>query len=157
MTTTTKLIAGKNAASDWILKPSKEYFTHDELIDAYLKGKEQQKSENQKILLEKLESNIKLAQSIVETITKEIKLKGFNSLKSYLRINNIVKFDAIFDVSTEDFISDSFDDIYTFSRKIRKEVNSDTFNINFTFMPHSESLNEKRIGCEGFIFTYEKR
>lgn len=157
MAVITKLTSKKETSSNWILNPEKEYFTHDELIDAYLRGKEHQKNENQKILLEKLESNLKLAQSIVENITSEIKEKGFKPFKSYLRINNIIKFDAIFDVSSEDFISDNFDEIYSISRKIKKEVNSDTFNINFTFMPHSESINEKRINCEGFIFMYEKR
>lgn len=157
MAVNTKLTKIKETSSHWILNPEKEYFTHDELIDAYLRGKEHQKNENQKILLEKLESNIKLAQSIVETITSEIKEKGFKSFKSYLRVNNIIKFDAIFDVSSDDFTSDSFDEIYTISRNLRKEVNTETFNINFTFMPHSDNINEKRINCEGFIFMYEKR
>jgi len=157
MPLTTKNSSKRNISSEWKLKPEKEYFTHDELIDAYLKGKEEQKNENQKILLEKLEKNVRYAQKLVEDITAEISNKGFKSFKSYLRINNIVKFDAIFDVSLEDFTSDKFDEIYTLSRKIKKEVNKDTFNINFTFMPHSDNLNEKRIACEGFVFMYEKR
>lgn len=157
MTIITKFTSEKGVTSNWILNPVKEYFTQDELIDAYLKGKEQQKNEHQKVLLEKLESNVKLAQSLVEEITSEIKAKGFKPYKSYLRINNIIKFDAIFDVSIEDFTSDNFDEIYNISRIMKKKVNTDTFNINFTFMPHSESINEKRINCEGFIFMYEKR
>ena len=157
MSATSKSTVNQNTSSDWILRPEKEYFTHDDLIDAYLKGKEQQKNDNQKILLEKLEKNVKHAQSIVERITEKINNKGFKSFKSYLRINNIIKFDAIFDVSIEDFTSDKFDEIYTISRKIKKEENTDTFNINFTFMPHTKSLNEKRLVCEGFVFMYEKR
>jgi|AntAceMinimDraft_15_1070371.scaffolds.fasta_scaffold66092_2 hypothetical protein len=153
----TKSTVNQDASADWILRPEREYFTHDELIDAYLRGKEKQKNDNQKILLEKLGKNVKHAQSIVETITAKINQKGFKSFKSYLRINNIIKFDAIFDVSMLDFTSNKFDDIYTLSRKIKKEKNNDTFNINFTFMPHSDNLNEKRLVCEGFIFMYEKR
>lgn len=37
------LISQKGPASNWILNPEKEFFTHDELINAYLKGKEHQK------------------------------------------------------------------------------------------------------------------
>lgn len=143
--------------SNWIQKPSKEYFTHDDLIDAYLQGKEQQNTDNQKILLEKLEFNINLAKSQVEIINNLLLEKGFNPFKSYLRINNVIKFDAIFDVSIMDFTSDEFDDVYTQSRVIKKSINTETFNLNFTFMPHSDNLNEKRLSCDGFIFVYEKR
>ena len=144
-------------SSGWELKPEKDYFTSNELIEAYLKGKEEQKNENQKILLEKLDANLKEAKLIVEKIAKEINKNKFKLFSSYLRINNIVKYDAIFDILTDDFTSDNFDKIYDFSRKIKKDVNTNTFNINFTFMPHSENLNVKRIGSEGFIFRYEKR
>ena len=50
MSATSKSTVNQNTSSDWILRPEKEYFTHDDLIDAYLKGKEQQKNDNQKIL-----------------------------------------------------------------------------------------------------------
>ena len=77
--------------------------------------------------------------------------------KSYLRIGNIIKYDAIFDISIDDYTSDNFDEIYSFSRELKKDINTNTFDINFTFMPHSENLNEKRIESEGFIFIYEER
>ncbi|MGM0503934.1 MAG: hypothetical protein ACQESQ_04885 [Bacteroidota bacterium] len=146
-----------NTSSNWILKPEKDFFTHDELIDAYLKGKEEQKNETQKVLLEKLENNLKNAQSIVEQVTEKIGQSGFKVYKSYLRISNIIKFDTVFDIAIDDFISNEFDEIYKFSRELKKEVNTETFNINFTFMPHNDNLNEKRIVSEGFIFTYDKR
>lgn len=74
------LISQKGPASNWILNPEKEFFIHDELINAYLKGKEHQKSENQKILLEKLESNIEMAQSVVELQTTTINYETFPGL-----------------------------------------------------------------------------
>lgn len=148
---------GNRTSSNWILKPEKDYFTHDELIDAYLKGKEAQKNENKKILIEKLEANLKKAQDIVENLVEEIRNKGFKIYKSYLRINNIVKFDAIFDISIEDYTSDAFDEIYEKSQEIKKIVNSDTFHLNLTFMPHNDNLNEQRVVRDGFIFSYEKR
>ncbi len=147
---------GEKASSNWILKPEKDYYTHDELIDAYLKGKEAQKNENKKILIEKLEANLKQAQGIVENLVEEIRSKGFKIYKSYLRINNIVKFDAIFDVSLEDYTSDAFNEIYKEGHEIKKTVNSDTFHLNLIYMPHTENLNEESVVCDGFIFSYEK-
>lgn len=155
MAFTAKKKLSDNISSNWKLRPEKEYYTYDDLIDAYLKGKEEQK--NQKVLIEKLEKNLRTAKSIVENITDEIISKDFKTFKSYLRIKDIFKFDAIFDIFLQDFTSDSFEEIYTYSRKIKKEVNTDTFNINFTFMPHTEDFNEKRIVCGGFILVYEKR
>ena len=157
MAVTAKKNLRDNISSNWKLRPEKEYYTYDDLIDAYLKGKEEQKNQTQKVLIEKLERNVKEAKRIVEKITDEIISKGFKPFKSYLRIKDIFKFDAIFDISLQDFTSDSFEEIYTYSRKIKKEVSNDTFNINFTFMPHTEDLNEKRIVCDGFILVYEKR
>lgn len=156
MTATTEKLLNEDISPNWILEPEREYFTQDELIDAYLKGKEEQKSENQKILLEKLEKNIKQAQKIVETIVEKINKGGLKLFKSYLRINDIIKYDAIFDVSLDDFTSSDFELIYDFSRELKKDLNTDTFNINFTFMPHTKDLNEKRIESDGFIFKYEK-
>ncbi|MCD4705773.1 hypothetical protein K8R61_01700 [bacterium] len=157
MAVITKNKLSEDMSSNWILKPEKDYFTQNELIDAYLKGNEEQKNENQRILLEKLEKNVKQAKEIVESIAEEINKKGFKLFKSYLRINDIVKYDAIFDIRIEDFTSDNFNNIYSFSRVLKREINTNTFNINFTFMPHTEDLNEKRIESEGFIFMYEKR
>ena len=157
MAVTAKKNLRDNISSNWKLRPEKEYYTYDDLIDAYLKGKEEQKNQTQKVLIEKLEKNLRTAKSIVENITDEIISKDFKTFKSYLRIKDIFKFDAIFDISLQDFTSDSFEEIYTYSRKIKKEVSNDTFNINFTFMPHTEDLNEKRIVCDGFILVYEKR
>ncbi len=157
MTVATHTKIESKSSSDWILQPQKGYFTHDELIDAYLKGKEEQKNENQRILMKELQANIELAKSIVEQISEEIVKKGFDTVKSYLRINNISKYDAIFDVPVDHFTSEQFDEVYKLSSAKRRESNSDTFSINLTFMPHTESLNEKRIVCEGFIYSYEKR
>lgn len=157
MDTITKFTKEKEHSSDWILKPEKDFFTHDELIDAYLMGKEQQKNDNQRILLEKLEANVSLAKSIVETLVEEIENINFKPHNSYLRINNITKFDAIFVVAMDDFISEKFDEIYALSQKLKKDHNNDTFYINFTFMPFTDNLNEKRINCEGFFLKYEKR
>lgn len=156
MTVKEYMSTGKRASSKWILKPEKDYYTHDEIIDAYLKGKEAQKNENKKILSEKLEANLKQAQGIVESLVEEIRSKGFKIYKSYLRINNIVKFDAIFDVSPEDYTSDAFNEIYKEGHEIKKTFNSDTFHLNLIYMPHTEDFNEESVVCDGFIFSYEK-
>jgi hypothetical protein len=146
--------------SSWILKRQGHITQNehqDELIDAYLKGREEQKNQNQKILFEKLEANIKTAQTIVVDIVNQIAETGFKMYKSYLKIDNITKFDVIFDIAVQDYLSPQFDEIYKLSHEIKSKYNNDTFNISFAFMPHSEFINERRINCEGFIFSYDKQ
>jgi len=153
MTVKEYMSTAKRASSKWILKPEKYYYTHDELIDAYLKGKEAQKNENKRILIEKLEENLKQAQGIVENLVEEIRSKGFKIYKSYLRINNIVKFDAIFDVSPEDYISDAFNEIYKEGHEIKKTFNSDIFHLNLIYMP---DITSRRADIGKYLMTQKK-
>ena len=144
-----------NISSNWVAPP-KDYYTQDDVIDAYLKGKEEQKILTEKVLIEKLDSNLNQAKNLVEQITEKIINDGFTVFKSYLLLKDIFKFDAIIDVELSDYISDEFDKIYKYSRDVKNEVNGNTFYISFSFMPHTDELNENTIACDGFLFTYQK-
>ena len=156
MQTTTNTNVQKLVSSNWI-KQEKETYTSDELINAYLQGKNEGQSQKVKILLDALGKNISLAQYIIESINEEIIKNNFNSLKSYLRIKSLNIFDAVFTIELEDYLSDDFDKVYKLSREYKNKNNTDSFNINTTFMPVTDSLNEERLISDGFYLIYEKQ
>lgn len=142
-------------SSNWRFE-KKNYFTHDQVIEAYIKGKEAQRDQNIKVLIKELENNIKKASNAVERIHEYIVSLGFKSYTYYVRFNNIISFDVIFSINQEDYLSESFDKVYVFSMNLKRELNNETFNISFSFMPKSDSLNEKRLTSEGFLLRYEQ-
>ena len=156
MTAITRSNLKKSVSSDWI-KKEKESYTSDEVINAYLQGEKDGQSAKEKVLIQKLEENLKLAQKIVENINEEMVKSNFTSIRSYLRIKSLFRFDAVFSINKDDYLSTGFDAIYKLSRDFKSACNNDSFNINTTFMPITDSLNEERLVSDGFYFTYEKR
>ena len=156
MTVITQNNLKRSVSSDWI-KTEKEIYTSDEVINAYLQGEKDGQSATEKVLIQKLEENLALDKKIVEQINEEIVKSNFATLRSYLRIKSLFRFDAVFSISESDYLSTDFDTIYKLSREFKTKCNNDSFNINTTFMPTTDSLNEDRLVSDGFYFTYEKR
>lgn len=132
-------------------------FTGDHLIDAYLKGKQDGKNEMTKILTRQFKENIKIATAISEKLYSEAAKKDINFKTIHLKAEGITRFSALFIAKKKDFLSDKFRDIFVSARKLKNEVESDSFYISFSFMPDSKDLNEKHINADGFFLKYEKK
>lgn len=148
------------ANTDWTLKPlveekTKKWYSADEMINAYFKGRKDQKDEGEKILYEKFEKNLQQAKEITVSFFTLI-LTGYKIKCSFakLRANRITDFDAIIVVKQSDFISSEFKKIYALARKRKEEVNTDTFQISFTFMPETKNIDENKLLSDGFILRY---
>ncbi len=158
MTTSSK--KGVSTNTDWILKPrveekTKKWYSADEMIDAYFKGRKDQKDESEKILYEKFEKNLQQAKEITADFFALIMAEHKIKCKfAKLRANRITDFDAIIVVSQSDFISDEFKKIYSLARKKKEEVNTNTFQISFTFMPETKNIDENKLLSDGFILRY---
>ena len=151
--------SSKVNSTSWELEPSlskakEERFSTDDMINAYLKGKEAQKNENEKIRMEKFSNNIELAQSISEEFFRMLDNKGIKCKFVTLRPKSIFDFDSIFLVSESDFVSPDFEEIYTLAREKCSSVNSDTFNLSFSFIPYSKNVNKNRLLSDGYVLTY---
>ena len=138
-------------------KREESVYTGDHLIDAYLKGKQEGKDELVKILTNQLKSNISIATTIAERLYVDANKKKISFKSIHLKADGITKFSAVFVTKQEDFISEKFRNIFIAARKLKNEVESDSFYITFTFMPDTKNLDEKSLTADGYFLKYDKK
>lgn len=130
------------------------------VLDAYEKGKKEGFKEalgfEKKAIIDAFEKNLQQAMSISVQLHKTL-TSGFNiDLKGlYLKIEN----KTVFKVALVLPISAYYDKII--KRKITEQLidielnkKTDTFQILFTTLAHSETLNLKKLFLDGYIFHY---
>ena len=161
-----------NTAQDhlevWGLDPlipseSGNTYSTDDVINAYLKGKEHQRQESksqqldhiQEILLEKLKVNLNKAALLSEELFREINNSGFKCDSVRLKIKDVSNYMAIFLVDEKDFCSDDFLKIYDRSIEIKRENNaSSTFNFSTLFTPKTIDTEPLNMVADGYILSY---
>lgn len=141
--------------SNW--KQEESVYTGDNLIDAYLKGKQDGTDELKKILNKQFKNNIDHATKVSEKLLAEAALNNINLKAIHLKAEGITKFSALFVAEKDDFLSDKFREILISSRKLKKEVESDSFYMSFSFVPNTKELNEKAIYADGYFLKYERK
>jgi hypothetical protein len=138
-------------------RQEKDSFTGDDLIDAYLKGKQAGKNELINILSKQFETNLEIATTVSEKLFVEAKKKKIAPKEVHLKADGITNFSALFVVDKDDFVSDNFRQIFSLARKLKTKVETDSFYISFAFLPISNNLNEKSLHADGYFLKYEKQ
>lgn len=146
----------KRAASKSVINWLKDdsVFTADNLIDAYIQGKEKGRNEAFNILRQQLISNIDLAKTTAEKVFDKAISKKIDARSVRIKANGLSQFTALFIVGKDDFISDSFKEVYTLARKEKNNVTSENFYINFSFMPDTGNINEQALAADGYFLKY---
>jgi len=137
----------------------------DREIEAFLqgveKGKEigaEEKAELDDIILfEKLVSNLVQAMNATSDFIKTIISSGFKCEGARLKIEHNKSFTAILIIKETDFCSDAFLDIYKQAMKKEDELNTNTFNLSFSFISDNKFLNVNSMIADGFKFSYERK
>ncbi|MDR2591320.1 MAG: hypothetical protein LBC59_00740 [Chitinispirillales bacterium] len=150
-----------NTVDSWLLRPQTEFekekfFSSDELIDAYFKGRRDQVEESKKVLLKIFSDNLKRAQQTCEDFFAALEKNGVKGFFVSLKAESVTIFDAIFVVPTQKFLTHDFDAVYKMAREKKKELVTTTFNISFSFMPLTDSLDEEQMLMDGYILKYGK-
>lgn len=146
--------------ADWKIIPErdpskKQVYSADEMINAYYRGRKDQKDKETQVLIEKLENNLKLAQSLSEKLYAYIKKKGFECTVLKLKIKDFSTFISLFIINENDFCDDKFLDVYKESIKIKKKHSGTTFDFRTIFSPDSSELSEECLSIDGFYLKYE--
>ena len=149
-------------AKYWQFKPTREQkvveqFSADDVINAYFMGKEASKNEEQKILSEKFRQNLKQAQVKGSELFKKLSQQKIKIKELLLNPRAITDFSILFVVDKNDFLSEKINRAYKISIQEKQELNKDTFQVEFTFMPYTPSLNRDKLISDGFILEYVKK
>ncbi len=132
-------------------------YTGDHLIDAYLKGLKDGKDEQQKILTQKFAENLDVATHAAEQLLASAKELGVHFSDIRLKSDGITQFTALFVTDVDAFVSDHFRQVYTLARNLKTNVESDSFFIDFSFMPATAPINENTINADGYFLKYGER
>jgi hypothetical protein len=138
-------------------KQNSATYTGDDLIDAFIQGKQAGRNEKKKEMLERLNKNVVKATKLSEQLYHSALDQEFKLFEIHLKAENISTYTALFLVDSTDFLSDRFRSVYTIARQLKNEAETDTFYISFSFTPKSEQLSENCLVADGFFLKYEKK
>jgi hypothetical protein len=128
--------------------------THNDVIDAYLKGKQAGKDEAKIAMVKLFEQNLAKAQEKSEQLYDELKGMGFAINSLHLKADNLTNFMALIVADAKDYVDDRFLDAITASRLLKSQSDSDDFTLNFYFTYHAETLNGNCLDSDGYFLRY---
>jgi hypothetical protein len=131
-----------------------DVITANDAIDAYFKGKEDGKSEQERVNRRLFTSNLEKAKSVSEFLFEKIALEGIQLKAIHLKAETITSFCALFVADKNDFLKDEFRDVFIRAREVKIQSDDDTFSISFLFTPDSSSLNEHSLASDGYLLKY---
>lgn len=127
----------------------------DALIDAYLIGKQDAKTEEQRVLNNIFQKNIKRAADFAEEKLNNLKsIFNISPLGMKMKVDNISSFTILYFVSKEVYLSDEIEKIYNYLTEEMKKVSDADFHWSFIIAPDLGEMNEEAIASDGFILTY---
>lgn len=148
----------QNVSTKWMRTSPKESaaFTCDNVIDAYQKGKQEQKDLQERLILDKLERNVELTWNYANEIYEHLREQGLNPKNSFLRINNWDSFNILFIIPEEQLLNKKIYDIYDFLSDFEEERRSDLFHFSISLCGYTEEFNDDKVFADGFIFSLLK-
>jgi hypothetical protein len=147
---------------DWqtepIIKNRKEkIYSADSMINAYFKGKEDEKNKQRQILENEFSINLRKVQSLCVNFFYYLIKEKISCQRIYLRALSLNYFDAIFLIEKNDFMSPDFMKVNKNAVKEEKQIVKENFDFEFIFMPLTKHLNKQRLLTDGYILTYGQK
>lgn len=158
MSTATYQDKNKRESNHWeVSVDENSIYTNDDIIDAYLKGKEVGFKEKEQLFVEKLNENIQKSAHLTKSIFAYLKNNGFNPKSAHLKINSFYSFVILVTVPENEYISENFLETYDYASALENEtLNDKYFNPMFIFSDREEdSFNKNLLVTEGFFMDYK--
>jgi hypothetical protein len=131
--------------------------TVDDVIDAYLKGKKDGFNIQQRVIIEKFNENMNKTTDITRDFLEYLDNKKLKIIEVFLKIVDIDEFELLF-LTDESYFNkpELILEAYKKSGEYRLKYNSDTININISFLPKTKEYDRDFVICDGFGLTYVK-
>ena len=153
-------IDNKEGQETWSLSVDKNsIFTNDDVIDAYLRGKEDGVKEKEQIFIDKLNENLTKSATHTQRMLSFLRKRKLNPVSAHLKINAYDDFVILITLPEEEFISKDFLVSYDFASTIEEEVQSDKYyNVMFMFADREEDdkvFNKNLLVSDGFYMVFK--
>lgn len=136
---------------------AEDVYTSNDLIQAYLDGRQFERDQRDRVLYNELRKNVDHAADLAVNLMDQVSKESIKLKEAHLKIEGIGKFTALLVADKDDFVSDKFKKAYDTALKLKHSSLTDTFYITFSFMPASDKINSDCLASEGFVLKYEKK
>jgi hypothetical protein len=133
---------------------SYDVVTHNDVIDAYLKGKAVGRDEVKLAMNRLFQTNLSKAQDNSEKLNEQLKKLGITISEIHLKADNLTDFEALVVAKKDDYISEKFLKAISVARGIKKYSHSDDFCINFSFTYQAKTFDEDCLNADGYFLKY---
>lgn len=139
---------------DWEAKEHERTFSTDELISAYLKGKEHGIGLEFEKIKKQLNSNLRLATVIAEDLLKTLQEHKINLVGIHLKPVNIGNFEFLFVVDEESFDSEDFINAYRITHKVKNQYQTEKLTLEFSYLSNESSISDDCLIADGYFLHY---
>jgi hypothetical protein len=144
------------APANWELtSPKDKLFSSDHVIDAYLKGKNDGLEQQQRLIIEKLVSNINKAGKDTTDILSFLKKKKLNPISAYLRINSWDDFSILVILPQEEFLDKKMLSVYDYISELENKVDEDMYHIQVSVCDTEDNIDENYVRSDGFALKHK--
>ena len=153
---TKKEMEGILSPENWELtSPKERLFTSNHVLDAYFAGQQNALEQNDKLVMEKLVTNVNKSGTNTSEILAFVKSVKFNPLGVYLKINSWDDFTILLLLPEEEFLSEAIFGVYDFITSFEDSVRSDFYNLSITIFDTNGDFNEDCIKSDGYNYKYK--
>ena len=152
MSATTHSKVHRPSQESW--EKQQDVITQNDVIDAYLHGRKQGRTDYQIAMNNLFETNLTKAQEASEKLYEDLKSLTINVNSIHLKADAVTNFMALIVADDKDYLDDKFLKGIRASRKIKTTVDSSDFIINFIFTHNTKTLNEDCLDSDGYFLKY---
>jgi len=132
-------------------------YTNDDVINAYLKGKDDGMKAGNKLFIDKLNENIEKSADYTTRMISFLKQRKLSPISAHLKIKAYNDFVILVTLPEDEFISEDFLVSYDFASTIEEEVTKDEYyNVMFMFSDRDdEGFNKNLLASDGFFLDFK--
>mgnify|MGYP001373279862 CR=1 FL=1 len=142
--------------SDWSAKESDRHFTSDEVISAYIAGKNHATAEAINEIKREFSSNVALATRIAEALLKSLVDKNIVIKGAHLKPHSVSYFEFLIVFDHEFYETDEFYATYFLSREIKSRYALNNLSVEFTFMSDEGDISNDCLISDGYFLSYDQ-
>lgn len=139
---------------DWAAKEAERTFSTNELISAYLVGKEHAMDHALEKARQQLNSNIRTATVIAEDLLRTLEEKAIKLVGIHLKPVNIRNFEFLFIVDEQSFDSEEFINAYSITHQVKNQYQTDDLVLEFSYLSNEETLSDECLVADGYFIHY---
>lgn len=141
--------------ANWELtSPKEKLFSSDQVIDAYLRGKNEGLEQAQKLILEKLNDNIVKSGKHASELLVYMKKRGFNPQAAFLKINSWDDFTVLIILPENEFVDEKIDGVYDYFTEFETLISEKLYHMHISICDTVDELDESYIHADGFVLKH---